>query len=121
MGKNNNCTPFADLGLGSASVGGASLSSSSKRPPTPYVKKRRPGVSNNFNEDDYDFAIVLDPSADYANVADELDFADTAGFDLEEGGVRLGASVVLEKEGKFFVDTPSVFEAAVVEGSTSKR
>lgn len=69
---------------------------SSLRPPTPF-KKRRPGASNNFNEDDFDFAIVLSPSADYANVAEELDFeGDNVDHGMEEG-VRLGRNVVLEE------------------------
>ena len=106
------CSEFPSMGLGlrertnPKSVGSG-------------FKKRRAGKSNAFNEDDYDFALVLSPSADYSLWANELDFFDekignTNDFLEEADELLLGPSSVLDAKGvKQFLHRPSVFEQAL--------
>ena len=93
MGHDNSVPTFANLSslattsgtFGEFLGGDDDLDAAMPRRRTVTHRSRS---SNNFNEDDFDFAIVLSPSAEYALWANELDFRSE--IDGEWDGVRVG-------------------------------
>jgi hypothetical protein len=93
MGHDNSVPTFANLNspeLSSRSIGDFLVEDDNSDVATPRRKTvtHRSRSSNNFNEDDFDFAIVLSPSAEYALWANELDFRSEIDGDWE--GIRVG-------------------------------
>ena len=79
LGKDNSVVTFASLTspMGFSSNPLTHVNKETGKRETPRARraaKRRARSSNNFNEDDFDFAVVLSPSADYSMWASELDF-----------------------------------------------
>jgi len=93
-------------------------------------KRRRARSSNHYNEDDFDFAVILNPSADYESVAGLLDFTSETGLvddpthhrtHGDSESFKLGPGVALDGRGqKQFLYHRSVFEEAAGQAGDSR-